>query len=227
MKTKRTLRTIENHLGLKLKSTLKIEKNPILLAFMKASAAMIPDKKGEGATILIQNENDLEALSEELTHILDRQTGRGVRIRHYNKDTWGSLSYLDHKEYHEDRFYDNVLTEALGYYGSKIITPARKPSTLKPRLKKYIETKNWEQLKKIYLKKSYNEQAGYPIYWYIHKEEDNVQAWHEIGYDLGEKIYDYVQKTGKKDSAIALIRKNRGRKVPFELYKKILERATR
>ena len=110
----------------------------------------------------------------------------------------------------EDFFYNQALMEALGYYGSKIILPEREPFRVRKRLKKNIAEKDWESLKKAYT-------VRYKL----------QTAWHEIGYDLGEKIYNYVQKTGKKEPALSLIIKNRQKEKPFEVYKKILEKVTR
>lgn len=112
----------------------------------------------------------------------------------------------------EDTFYNKVLCEALAYCTSKIVCPKRKLIDIRPKLQNQIETKKWGQLKEAYLK---------------FKKTPSSRIWHEIGYDLGEKVYKYVQETGKKEPVLMMMVKNRQNEKPFEVYKKILEEVTR
>lgn len=197
MKPAKILRTIEDKLGLKLGSMPKIKKNPEYLKDIDASGAVITDE--EGVEILIRDEKDTKTLAEELTHLADKQSGECKRVRNY-----GSM------------FYDQVLGEALGYYGSKLVAPERKPIKIKSKIlkklleKKDLEKKDWKKLKEAYTKKL----------------SRDIRTWHEIGYDLGEKLYRHVQETGREEAAKRLVIKNREYETPFMTYKKILGQVT-
>ncbi|MDP2908569.1 MAG: hypothetical protein Q8N77_02065 [Nanoarchaeota archaeon] len=194
MKPNKILRTIECHLGLKPIKMPKIKEDPKYLEGMGSGAVIIDET---GITISVKDKKDLEVIAEELTHIADIRSGTPIE----------PLEYVS-------CFYDNVLIEALGYYGSKLITPERKPIQIRePELKKDIEEKNWGKLIGFY-----TTQPGL---------QKNIRLWHQIGYDLGEKVYNYVKATGNKEPAISLLIKNRNKEKPFEVYKKILEEVTR
>ncbi|MBM3199821.1 hypothetical protein FJZ53_02700 [Candidatus Woesearchaeota archaeon] len=198
MNPKKILRTIESYLNLKPIKMPKIEEDPKYLRGI-GTAAVIQDETG--LTIKIKDKSKLERLDEEFTHIVDIVSGTPTRILEY-----------DCPVKYRNRFYDNVLIEALGYYGSKIVTPRRTPIRIKHEgLKESIERKEWKKLKDFY-------QGDLDL---------DRRTWHEIGYDLGEKIYRYIQKTGNKEPILSLLIKNRGGKKPFEVYKKILKQVTK
>ncbi len=198
MKPNKILRTIEYHLGLKPTKMPRIKENPKYLRGM-GTAAVIQDETC--LTIIVKDKNKLERIDEELTHIADVSSGPSIRIVKYG----APVKY-------EDRFYGNVLIEALGYYGSKLVMSGRKPIKIKQEgLKENIEKKEWKKLKNFY-------QGDLDL---------DQRTWHEIGYDLGEKIYNYVQRTENKKPALSLMIKNKQEEKPFEVYKKILEQVTR
>lgn len=190
MKPKEIFRTIESYLGLKPTSIPKIREDPKYLRGMGSGALIIDE---EGLTIIVKNKKDLSTLAEEITHALDYQNSADPK-----------------RVYYEDRFYGQALSEALAYCTSKIVDPKRKLIHVKPKLKKHIETRNWERLKRAYFEK-----------------RPSVRIWHEIGYDLGERLYQYMKKTGDKGLIKSLLIKNRQKEKPFEVYKKILEKVTR
>lgn len=197
MKPAKILRTIEDKLGLKLNSMPKIKKDPEYLKDIDASGAVIIDE--EGIKILVKDEKDTQILAEEITHLADKQSGGCKRIKSYRSV-----------------FYDQVLSEALGYYGSKLVAPERKPIKIKSKIlkklleKKDLEKKDWKKLKEAYTEKL----------------SRDVRIWHEIGYDLGEKLYRHVQGTGQTETAARLVIKNREYETPFMTYKKILGQVT-
>jgi len=207
MEPKEILRTIEYHLELEPTEPVVIKVDPEYLEDMGSEGAIV-EMEGEPLTIYLKKKDDLETLAEELTHLAD--------IRSNIKDD-GHVKY-------GDCFYNGVLKEALGYYGSKLFIHERKPIKIKSEeLKKLIEEikvksklkkskdECWEKLKNFY-------QGGLNL---------DRRTWHEIGYDLGEKVYQYVQKTGDKEPALLLVIKNRYKKRPFSVYKKILKQVTR
>lgn len=206
MKPKEILRTIESYLELKPTAMPKIKEDPKYLRGMGSGATV--KIKGEPLTIYIKKKDDLGVIAEELTHLADVRSGTPTQTKEY-----------------EDCFYGNVLIEALGYYGSKLIAPERKPINVKSaELKKIIEEiKVKSKLKKIKekdWKKIRNTYQG--------DLDLDRRTWHEIGYDLGEEVYNYVRRTGKKEPALLLVIKNRQEeKQPFETYKKILKKVTK
>ncbi|MDP2908571.1 MAG: hypothetical protein Q8N77_02075 [Nanoarchaeota archaeon] len=198
MKPKEILRTIESHLELKPNKLPEIIENQEYLKKkdIKAETQIAKiDKEIKSIKITVENKQDIIALAEELTHVIDITSSTQTRITKY-----------------EDYFYDNVLIEALGYYGSKIITPNRLPKPVRYRLKEIIKQKNWEKLKWTYT--------------YQQDEKEDNEMWHEIGYDLGERLYQYVQKTCDKKPILDIVMKNRQKEKPFEVYKRILEKVT-
>lgn len=193
MKPTKILRTIEYHLGLKPCESPIIKEDRKYLEDIGAAGATIRMEGWKRAKILVENKKILYVVAEELTHFIDTENSKKSPV-----------------ENDKDFFYNQALIEALGYYGSKIITPRRKSFRVRKRLKKNIAEKDWRALKNAHM-------VNYKL----------QTAWHEIGYDLGERVYNYVQKTGNKEPAIALIIKNRQNEKPFEVYKKILEEVTR
>lgn len=198
MKPKEILRTIESHLELKPTTMPRIKVDPEYLDGQGRGALV--KMECEPLTMYLEKKDDLEVIAEELTHLADVRSGTSTRI----------VKDEDPVKY-ENRFYNNVLTEALGYYGSKLFIPKRKPISIKKKFKESIEKKAWKKLRTSY------------------QEDLNVdrRTWHEIGYDLGEKVYKYVQKTGNKEPALSLLIKNRNEEKPFEVYKKILKEVTK
>ncbi|MDP2906514.1 MAG: hypothetical protein Q8O03_01090 [Nanoarchaeota archaeon] len=195
MKLKEILRTIESHLELRPIRIPRIKVDPEYLKDMGQGATV--EMEGEPTTVYLEKKDDLGVLAEELTHLADVRSGISKEVK-----------------CPKDEFYNCVLIEALGYYGSKLITPKREPirnKGYKTLLGKLIKKDDWGTLEGIY----YNDKQKF------------VRLWHEIGYDLGEKIYNYMQKTGDKEPALMLTIKNRHEKKPFETYKRILEQVTR
>lgn len=214
MKPKEVLRTIEYHLELKPTKMPKIKEDPKYLQKKGVGAEILLVKKGKkitGRVITIENKQDTVAIAEELTHLID------FKHRVFKKT----------KTY-ENYFYDNVLMEALGYYGSKIIDSKRKPDLI-PELQDYINNKLYPERKfdvLLELQGYINNKCWGKLKTY-HTFDRNPEVdkllWHQIGYDLGERLYEYVQKTGNKNLVKELFIKNRNKEKPFGVYKRILK----
>jgi hypothetical protein len=189
MKPGKILRTIESHLGIEPCYMPNIKENRKYLKDIGAAGAIIRIEGEKRPRILVENKKTLYLLAEELTHFIDTENSKKSPVKNYR-----------------DFFYNQALIEALGYYGSKILNPRRKPFYVRKRLEKNIAEKDWGALKNA------------PTVNYRLRT-----AWHEIGYDLGEKVYNFVKRTGNKEPALSLLIKNRNKEKPFEVYKKILE----
>lgn len=204
MKPKEILSTIESYLELGHSTIPIVKESRKYLKDIGAEGATIRMQGERNAIILIKNKKDPYVLAEELTHFIDTENiGMGV---YKETDVKNQKDFF----YNQNCFYDRVLMEALGYYGSKIIAPKRKPISVRKRLEKGIAKKDWKSLRKAHT-------VNYKL----------QRAWHEIGYDLGEKVYNYVQRTGEKEPALLLVIKNRQEKKSFSIYKKILKQVTK